>query len=179
MKWNIDPTHTNADFVVKHMMFSSVRGTFKDVKGVIEFDPNNPGAARVDASVGAESVTTGTTDRDNHLRSADFFDVANHPVLTLKSKRVEAASANEAQVVVDLTIRGVTREVMFKVEFLGTSKNPWGMQVAGFTASARINREDFGLMWNQVLEAGGVLVSKEVKLELEVQAILAAATEPA
>jgi polyisoprenoid-binding protein YceI len=179
MKWNIDPTHTNADFVAKHMMFTSVRGTFKDVKGVIEFDPANPAAASVDATVAVASVNTGTPDRDNHLRSADFFDAENHPFLTLKSKRVEAASATNAKVIVDLTIRGITHEVAFDVEFLGTNKNPWGMQVAGFTARAKVNREDYNLLWNQVLEAGGVLVGKEVKLELEVQAVLAAETQPA
>lgn len=177
--WNIDKAHSAADFVVKHMMFATVRGTFRDMEGVIEFDPANPGAARVEAKIVANSVSTGVNDRDNHLRSPDFFDVANYPYITFSSKGVAAADATHATITGDLTIRNVTREVTLHVEFLGAGNNPWGMQVAGFSATTSINREDFGLTWNQVLETGGVLVGKEIKIELDVQAILAAVTAPA
>ncbi len=177
--WNIDTAHTSADFVVKHMMITTVRGTFENVTGTISFDPENPAAATVEAKIEATTVSTGVNDRDNHLRSADFFDVANHPYITFVSKQVAAANATTAKLVGDLTMRGVTKEVTLDVEFTGTGKNPWGMQVAGFSATTKVNREDFGLMWNQALEAGGVLVSKEVKIELDVQAILVTEAQPA
>ncbi|MCU0511443.1 MAG: YceI family protein [Anaerolineae bacterium] len=168
--WNLDTAHTSADFAVKHMMFATVRGSFSGISGVIHFDPANPAAAAVEATIPAASISTGMADRDNHLRSPDFLDVANHASITFKSKAVQAADASHATVLGDLTIRGVTREVTMEVDFLGTSKNPWGQQVAGFAGRTTINREDFGLTWNQVLEAGGVLVGKEIKIELNVEA---------
>lgn len=177
--WNIDTAHTSADFVVKHMMITTVRGTFDNVSGTINFDPENPSAAAVEAKIEAKSISTGVADRDNHLRSADFFDVENYPYLTFTSKRVSAADATNAKVVGDLTIRGVTKEVTLDVEFGGSGVNPWGMHVAGFSATTKINREDFGLTWNQALEAGGVLVGKEIKIELNVEAILVTETQPA
>lgn len=177
--WNIDTAHTSADFVVKHMMITTVRGTFDNVTGTINFDPANPAATTVEAKIEANTINTGVADRDNHLRSADFFDVANHPYITFVSKRVEVTDETNAKLIGDLTIRGVTREVVLDVEFGGTGKNPWGIQVAGFAAKTKINREDFGLTWNQALEAGGVLVSKEVKIELDVQAMLVTETQPA
>ena len=178
-KWNIDTTHTNAEFVVTHMMFSKVRGKFDDVQGVINFDPNNPAESSVQASIKTATVNTGVTDRDNHLRSADFFDVENFPDLTFKSTSVSTSDEKKATIKGDLTIRDITREVEMVVEFLGQGANPWGMTVAGFTASTSINREDFGLTWNQALEAGGVLVSKKVEIQLNVQAILETETETA
>lgn len=171
--WKIDAGHTTAGFSVKHMMFTTVRGKFSEVEGTITFDPANPSAASVDASVKVASVFTGVADRDNHLKSPDFFDAANHPDITFKSTSVKAASAEKATVVGNLTIRGVTKEVTLEVEFLGSGKNPWGATVAGFNATTTINREDFGLTWNQALEAGGILVGRDVKLELDVQAALA------
>lgn len=178
-KWNIDNTHTSANFVVKHMMFTNVRGAFKEIEGTIEFDPANPTAASVEAKISTASVDTGVADRDNHLRSADFFDAANYPYITFTSKSVKAANATNASVVGDLTIRGVTKEVTLEVEFSGAGKNPWGMQVAGFAGKTTINREDFGLTWNQVLEAGGVLVGKDIKIEIEAQAVLVTENQPA
>lgn len=177
--WNLDIAHTSAEFAVKHMMFATVRGSFSGISGTVEFDPDNPAAASVEAIIPAASVNTGTPDRDNHLRSADFFDVANHPNITFKSTKVVARDANHAQVTGDLTMRGVTRAVVLDVEFLGTGKNPWGMQIAGFVATTTINREDFGLTWNQVLETGGVLVGKDIKIELNAQAILVTEQVPA
>jgi polyisoprenoid-binding protein YceI len=177
--WNIDHTHTNAEFVVRHMMITNVRGKFTDVSGTIDFDPANPAAASVDATISVASITTGVTDRDNHLRSPDFFDVENYPSITFKSTRVESTGENNARLIGDLTIRNVTREVALEVEFLGQNKNPWGMTVAGFEASTKINREDFGLTWNVALETGGVLVGKDIKIELAVEAVLATTEQPA
>jgi polyisoprenoid-binding protein YceI len=176
--WNIDPNHTNAEFVARHMMVTNVRGKFTDVSGSIHFDPANPTATSVEVTLSAASITTGAVDRDNHLRSPDFFDVEKYPHLTFRSTRVESTGKNTARLTGDLTIRDVTRSVTLDVEFVGTGKNPWGMTVAGFEASTRINREDFGLTWNVALEAGGVLVGKEIRIELVVQAILAAETQP-
>lgn len=177
--WNIDTAHSSADFAVKHMMFSTVRGSFADVIGTISFDPYSPGASSVEAQISTSSITTGVADRDNHLRSADFFDVEKFAFITFKSNSVVAANETRATVTGELTIRDVTRTVTLEVEFLGTGTNPWGMQVAGFTATTAINREDFGLTWNQVLEAGGVLVGKDVQISLDIQAAKVAEVETA
>src|SRR5688572_11598777 len=171
-KWTLDTAHTSANFSVKHMMFATVRGCFSGITGTIEFDPANLAAASVEAIIPAASVNTGVTDRDNHLRSPDFFDAANHPNLVFKSKKVVPSDATHAHIVGDLTIHGVTREVVLDAEFEGEGKNPWGKQVAAFTATTSINREDFGLTWNQVLETGGVLVGKDIKIELHAESVL-------
>lgn len=168
--WNVDAAHSGVNFSLKHMMFTTVRGSFDDFEATIEFDPSNPADAKVNATIQATSVDTGAADRDNHLRSADFFDVEKYPTLTFSSTRVEPKSDTEATVYGDLTIHGVTKEVPLNVTFLGEGVNPWGQTVGGFAASTTINREDFGLTWNQTLETGGVLVSKEIKIELEIQA---------
>lgn len=168
-QWQIDPAHSHAAFAVKHMMVSTVRGQFKDVAATLNFDPENPANASVEATIQVASVATGADDRDNHLRSADFFDVETFPAMTFKSTRVELDGDTVAKVYGDLTIRDVTREVALDVELLGTGTNPYGTQVAGFEASTRINREDFGLTWNVALETGGILIGKDVKIELDVQ----------
>lgn len=175
--WKIDAAHTTAGFSVKHMMFTTVRGKFNEVDGVITFDPANPAAASVEAHVKSASVFTGVADRDNHLKGADFFDAENHPAITFKSTSVQSATATKATVLGDLTIRGTTKQVTMEVEYLGTGKNPWGATVAGFNATTTINREDFGLTWNQALEAGGILVGRDVKLELDVQAVFVPESE--
>ncbi len=175
--WNIDSTHTLAEFVVTYMMFTKVRGRFTDVSGTIDFDPANSGAAKVNATIQATTVNTGVTDRDNHLRSADFFDVEQFPTITFESTGVKSSSPSNAVVVGNLTMHGVTKEVELSVEFSGVGKNPWGVEVAGFTATTKVAREDFGLTWNVALEAGGVLVSKEVTINLEVQAARVVETE--
>ena len=177
--WNIDAAHSTVGFSAKHMMFTTVRGTFSEFDAKLEFDPENPGDASVEATIQLAGVNTGAPDRDNHLRSADFFDVENHPVMTFKSTRVEPKSNTEAVVYGDLTIRGTTKEVPLNVTFLGEGVNPWGQTVGGFTATTTINREEFGLTWNQALETGGVLVSKEIKIELDIQAAKVAETETA
>ena len=151
-------------------MISKVRGQFAGPTGTITFDAANPAAASVEASVDASTVDTQVADRNNHLKSADFFDVETYPTITFKSTAVESVNDTHAKVSGDLTIKGVTKPVVLDAEFYGVQSNPQSDH-AGFYATTVIDREDFGLTWNMALEAGGVLVSKEVTLELSVQAI--------
>lgn len=172
--WQIDPTHTAVEFAVKHMMFTTVRGRFKDVKGTIEVDEQNPDASVVNVEIAAASIDTGVADRDAHLRSADFLDVENHPTITFRSKRVEGAARKEGdkfRLVGDLTIRGTTMEVTLDAQYEGTGKDPWGGIRSGARAAGSIDRRDWGLKWNQALETGGILVANEVRIEVEVQAV--------
>jgi polyisoprenoid-binding protein YceI len=173
--WNIDPVHTNVEFAVRHLMISTVKGRFGDVKGTIELDLANPAAARLDITIGVQSVDTRNADRDAHLRSADFFDAVNFPEMRYVSRGVKVLPDGTFRVVGDLTIRGVTREVPLVASLEGTGADPWGGQRAGFSASGKLNRGDFGLHWNKVLEAGGVTVGEEVKLVVEAELVLAAA----
>jgi len=176
--WTLDSVHSNVDFIVRHMMVTNVRGTFDNVSGTIEFDAENPGVTRVDVTVDVASVNTGAADRDNHLRSADFFEVEKFPHMTFKSTEVEITGENTARMTGDLTIRDVTQPVTLEVEFLGQTENsPFGDTRVGFEATGTLNREDFGLTWNQALEAGGVLVGRDVKLSLTVQAVRQEAAE--
>jgi polyisoprenoid-binding protein YceI len=172
--WKIDPNHTAVELAVKHMMFTTVRGRFKDVSGTIEVDEQNPERSIVNVEIGAASIDTGVSDRDVHLRSADFLDVENHPLLTFRSKRVEGAMKNEGdsfKIVGDLTIRGTTMEVTLDAVFEGTGTDPWGGTRAGARATTKIDRRDWGLQWNQALETGGILVANEVRIEIELQAV--------
>ena len=172
--WTIDPTHTSVELAVKHMMFTTVRGRFKDVKGTIKVDEENPDNSVVDVEIAAASLDTGVADRDAHLRSADFLDVENHPLITFRSKRVQGAMKVEGdkfKVTGDLTIRGTTIEVTLESVYEGTGKDPWGGTRAGARAETRIDRRDWGLKWNQALETGGILVANEVKIEVELQAV--------
>lgn len=178
-RWSFDPVHSNVEFVVRHMMVSKVRGEFGHVEGFLEFDEENPENSAVEASIDVSTINTGATDRDNHLRSADFFDVENHPTMSFKSTKIEVTSENAGKITGDLTIRGVTKEVTFDVEYFGQGPSPFGDIRAGFEGTAKINREDFGLMWNQVLESGGVLVSKDVIIEINLQAVKVAEQQPA
>jgi polyisoprenoid-binding protein YceI len=173
MNWTIDKAHSLAEFSVKHMMVTTVKGRFANITGNIIWDEKNPANSSVEATIDATSVTTHDEKRDAHLASADFFEHGKYPTITFKSTKVEAKKADEFKVTGDLTIRGITREVTLDVEYNGTGKNPWGMQVAGFSASTSINRKDFGLNWNAALETGGVLVSDKVKITLEVEAVAA------
>ncbi|NDJ60323.1 MAG: YceI family protein [Chloroflexi bacterium] len=177
--WTFDPMHTKAVFNARHMMITNVNGEFSDVSGTITFDPANPAAASVEATVQVASLATGVSDRDNHLRSPDFLDAQNHPTITFKSTRVEPSDDTHARVIGDLTIRGTTREVSMDVEFLGATDSLFGDYRAGFLGTTTINREDWGLTWNQVMESGGVLVGKEIKITLDVQAIRQGETEAA
>ena len=174
--WQIDPAHTAVEFAVKHMMFTTVRGRFKDVKGTIEVDEKNPSRSTVNVEIGAASIDTGVADRDAHLRSADFLDVENHPTITFRSKRVEGAMKKEGdkfKLVGDLTIRGTTIEITLDCLYEGMGKDPWGGTRAGARAEAKVDRRDWGLRWNQALETGGILVGNEVRMEVEVQAVKA------
>ncbi len=178
--WTLDTAHSYANFSAKHMMITTVRGSLAVVSGTIEFDPANPAAASVEATLDATSVNTGMGDRDGHLKSPDFLDVANHPTITFKSTKVEPTGDNTARITGDLTIRGTSKPVVMEAEFLGAGKDPFsGADKAGFTASTAINREDWGLTWNVGLEAGGWLVGKELKISLDVEAVKVAVATPA
>lgn len=174
--WQIDPNHSSIEFAVKHMMFTTVRGRFKSYKGTIEADEQNPDRSVVTVEIDASSIDTGAPDRDAHLKSADFLDVANHPTITFRSKRVEGAArkaGDRFKMTGDLAIRGTTLEVTLDCEFEGTGKDPWGGTRAGSRAEGRIDRREWGLKWNQALETGGILVANEVRIEIEVQAVKA------
>ncbi|GAA1791918.1 YceI family protein [Luedemannella flava] len=166
----LDPAHTTVGFVARHLMVSKVRGAFEDVTGTITVG-EDPLASSVDVTIATKSISTGQADRDNHLRSGDFLNVEAHPELTFRSTRVADFKGGEFTLVGDLTVAGVTREVELAVEFEGVAKSPWGQEVVGFTATTEIDREDFGLTWNQTLETGGVLVGKKIKIEIGAEAI--------
>ena len=167
--WSVDNAHSQVGFAVKHLMISTVRGRFGSVSGTVEFPGGDYKDARADVSIDAASIDTREEKRDTHLRSADFFDVERFPTLTFKSRRVQAINGDTFQLVGDLTIKGITREVVLDVEVEGFQKDPWGNQKAGFSATTKVNRKDFGLTWNQALETGGLLVGDDVKISLDVQ----------
>lgn len=168
--WQIDASHSLVEFSVRHMMVSTAKGRFADFTGDITFDPQNLAASSVNVQIQANSVTTADAKRDEHLRSADFFDVETFPTLSFKSTRTEPIDAERVRIIGDLTIRDVTREIAFEAELNGQGVNPWGKQVVGFSAHTALNRKDYGLNWNVALEAGGVLVSDTIKVSLEIQA---------
>ena len=171
MAWVIDPAHSEVNFSVRHMMISTARGRFEKFSGTVNFDEAAPARTTVDVQIEAASVNTKDAKRDGHLKSPDFFDAANYPYLTFKSKRVNVVDSQHARLVGDLTIRNVTKEVVFDVEYAGQAKSPWGTTSAGFSAQTKINREDWGLTWNQSLETGGVLVGKDITLSIEVEIV--------
>ncbi len=169
--WQVDGAHSSVNLTVRHMVISKVRGHFTKWNAKLALDTGDLTRSAVEVAIDAASIETGVADRDNHLRSPDFLDVEEYPSLTYKSRRVEAVSPERLRVVGDLTIRNVTREVVLDVEYGGQGKDPWGNQRVGFTATASLNRKDFGLTWNQALETGGVLVADRVDIEIELQAI--------
>lgn len=171
MAWIIDPQHSTVEFTVKHMMISTVRGSFKTYAGKLDLDFDNPAASTVEGTIDTASVTTGEKDRDNHLRSADFFDAEKYPQMTFRGTRIERLGGDRFKVHGDLTIKETTRPLSFDVTYEGRAKDPWGNQRVGFNGTAKLNRKDFGLTWNVALEAGGWLVSEEVKISAEVQLI--------
>jgi polyisoprenoid-binding protein YceI len=168
--FNLDKTHTDVIFATKHMMVTTVRGKFAGVEGTLDLDFENPTASSGTFTVDAASLNTGVEQRDGHLRSADFFDVENYPTIDFTSTAVEHKSGDDYRVTGDLTVRGVTRPVTFDVEFLGEYPSMKGVRRAGFHATAKINREDFGLTWNVALETGGWLVGKDIKIEIDLAA---------
>jgi len=169
--WTIDQAHSLAEFSVRHMMVSTTRGQFQNIEGTLQLDESDLTNSKVDVTIDVASLTTRDEKRDEHLRSADFFDVANQPKITFKSTRIEKKKGDDYLVHGDLTIRGVTRPVVLEAEFNGFGTSPWGQSVAGFEADTEISRKDFGLEWNVALETGGVLVGDKVKIHLEVEAI--------
>ncbi len=167
--WTVDASHTEVGFAVRHLMISTVRGRFGAVNGTVEFDAEHPDESKIDITIGVSSIDTRQEMRDNHLRSADFFDVASHPSMHFVGKRVEGDINGEFKVIGDLTIRGTTREVTMAVTNEGRAKDPWGNDRAGFSATAKISRGAFGLTWNQALETGGVAVGDEVKITIDTE----------
>lgn len=166
MSWQLDSSHTQIHFSVKHMMISTVRGQFNSFTAEAEIDPSDFSKSSVVATAEVASISTGEAQRDGHLRSADFFDGDNHPTLTLKSRKV-TKKGDDVTVEADLTIRGITQPITLQGELTGPLKDPWGNERVGFSVTGELEREKFDLKWNQALEAGGVLVGKKVKLELE------------
>jgi polyisoprenoid-binding protein YceI len=171
-EYNIDTDHSKVLFKIRHLGISTVTGRFDKFSGSFAFDPKNVQASKVSATIEAVSVNTDVAKRDEHLRSADFFDVAKFPQITFASKEVRDVQGGKFKVAGDLTIHGVTKPVTLDAELIGTVKDPWGNERAGFSASATINRKDFGLTYNKVLEAGGLLIGEEVWISLEIEGIL-------
>jgi len=173
--WNIDPSHSVAEFKVRHMMISNVKGKFSGLSGVLTEHTVDPKLSSVDASIDVATVNTGDAQRDGHLKSADFFDVEKFPTITFKSITVNPVAAGDYEVTGELTIHGVTKVVSLAIEGLSEpAKDPWGNLRIGLTASTKINRKEFGLSWNAGLEVGGVLVGEDVAITLDVQFIKAA-----
>lgn len=172
--WNVDPVHTVAEFKVKHMMISNVKGQFTGVKGVLALDETNPLNSHIEASIEAASISTRDAQRDTHLKSGDFFDVEKFPILSFKSTRITRIGDGELSVAGDLAIHGVTRNVVFTVEGpTPPAKDPYGNVRLGLSATTKINRKDFGLNWNTALETGGILVGDEVAITVDVQFVKA------
>jgi polyisoprenoid-binding protein YceI len=169
-EWTIDAAHSNVEFSVRHLMIATVKGRFGDVEGTVVLDDQQPSDSQIDVVVRTASIDTRMPQRDEHLRSADFFDVEKYPTLTFKSRRV-VRDGDAFKVVGDLTIRDKTREVVLDVTANGRQSDPWGGQRAGFEATGRIKRSDFGLSWNQALETGGVVVGDEVKITVDIELV--------
>lgn len=165
--WKLDPDHSTAEFSVRHMMVSNVKGQFSQVQGTVEYDEKAPAKTTVEAILPASTVDTRQEKRDAHLKSPDFFDVAKYPNLTFKSTSVKAAGKGHFKVAGDLTIHGVTKPVVLDTEVTAPAKDPWGNVRRGLHATTKINREDYGLKWNKALEAGGVLVGNEVGITID------------
>ncbi|MBC8070304.1 MAG: YceI family protein [Deltaproteobacteria bacterium] len=171
--WNIDPVHSHVGFGVRHLMVSKVRGRFEQWGGAFGFDEDDPSKTKLDITIEAASIETKDAQRDTHLRSADFLDAATHPQLHFVSTEVETVDDQNFNMKGNLTIRGVTHPVTLKVEYAGRSKDPWGGERAGFSATTSISRKEWGLVWNAALETGGVVVGDKVDLEIEVELIRA------
>ena len=178
-RWEIDSSHSSVHFSVRHLVIAKVRGSFTRWSGTVHAPDGDFSKAKVSVTIDASSIDTGVADRDAHLKSADFFDVTQYPELRFVGKRVQSAGGHEIEVVGDLTIKGTTREVVLRVEQHGQAKDPWGNLRAAFTAKTSIDRKDFGLTWNQVLETGGVMVGDRVEIEAEIEAVKQAEVQAA
>jgi polyisoprenoid-binding protein YceI len=169
-EWKLDPTHTIVEFSAKHLMITTVKGRISDIEGSIFTDEKNPKNSSVQATLKAISIDTRTDQRDQHLRSADFLHVEKYPTISFKSTRIEG-DKKEFKLTGDLTIRDVTREITLDVQFEGQTKDPWGGERVGFSAQGKIDRREFGLTWNQLLETGGLAVGNDIKINIEVEAV--------
>jgi polyisoprenoid-binding protein YceI len=170
--WRIDPNHSGAHFAVRHLMISTVRGEFTGITGTVTYDPKNPARATVEAAIDCSTVNTGVAKRDAQMKTADFFDVAKYPVMKFRSKRVDKAGEGKLKVTGDLTINAVTQEVVLDVDGPSESiRDPRGNEKSGLSASTKISRKTFGIVWNEVMEAGGVAVADEVTITLDVEMI--------
>ncbi|MFO7624206.1 MAG: YceI family protein [Anaerolineales bacterium] len=178
MSWKIDTAHSEINFSVRHMMIATVRGRFEKFSGAIDFNENEPARSRVEVQIEASSINTREPQRDAHLKSPDFFDVENFPFITFKGKSIDVKGDNQALITGDLTIRDVTRQVVLDAEYAGMAQSPFGATNAGFSASTRINRKDWGLTWNVALETGGMLVADEIKIDIDLEIIKQAEAEP-
>lgn len=167
----IDPSHSLIEFAVKHLVITTTKGRFNTFSGEIRFDSADPTQSSVQVEIDADSVDTRDPKRDEHLRSNDFFGVGDHPRITFTSTRIEANGRDRFKVTGDLTMAGITREIVLDAELNGVATSPWGQSVVGFSASTQINRKDYNITWNAALEGGGVVVSDTVKIALEVEAI--------
>jgi polyisoprenoid-binding protein YceI len=176
--WGLDPVHSSVQFSARHMMVTNVRGQFRDFAVDVDFDPQHPEQGHVRATIQAASIDTGMEQRDQHLRSADFLDVATHPTLAFSSTGISRSGDDRFHIQGDLTIRGETRPVVLDVEYLGVAKNLQGGTSAGFTARTKISRKDWGLTWNVGLESGGWLVSDDVRIEIDLELLSAAVAQP-
>ena len=179
MAWEIDPSHSQVMFSVRHAMISTVRGNFTVISGHLHIDEQNPANSSVDAQAEAASINTRDERRDGHLQSPDFFDAAQYPTITFKSSKVEHVGGSNYKVTGDLTMHGVTKQVTFDAEYGGQGKDAFGAQRAGISVKGKINREDWGLTWNAALETGGLLVSKDVNIEIDLSAVSQPAAAPA
>ncbi len=177
--WQIDSAHSGIHFAVRHLVIAKVRGQFSRWSGALTVPNGDFSQATVDVTIDATSIETGVADRDTHLKSADFFDVEKFPELTFRSRRIEPRGSDRFSLIGDLTIRGISREVTLDVESAGQTKDPWGNIRAGFAAKTAVDRKEFGLTWNQVLEAGGVMVGDKVEIEIEIEAVRQEATAAA
>ena len=168
--WKLDPSHTHVEFSAKHLMISTVKGRIADIEGIIYSDEKNLGNSSVEATLRAVTLDTRTDQRDQHLRSADFLDVEKYPEIRFRSTRIQG-DKQSFKLTGDLTIRDVTKPITLDVEFEGQTKDPWGGERVGFSATGKFDRREFGLTWNQALEAGGVVVGNDIKISLEVEAV--------
>ncbi|MEW6117085.1 MAG: YceI family protein [Nitrospirota bacterium] len=172
-KWMIDPDHSVAAFAIRHMMIAFVRGQFNKITGTIQFDPEDITRSSVEMEIDVASLTSGIKKRDEHLLSADFFEVEKYPKITFKSMGIEKTGTNSGKVTGDLTIHGVTRSVTLEVSFFGPVKSPFGETSMGFSAATSLNREGFGIMWNEPMEKGGLMIGRDVEITVDIEADLA------
>jgi len=179
MAFQIDTSHSSIQFSVRHMMVSKARGSFDKWSGTVALNEADPSATTVDVTIETASLNTKDAQRDGHLKSPDFFDVEKYPAMTFKSTKVEVVDKQNAKLYGNLTIRDVTKPVVLAVEYQGSAKSPWGTTNFGFSASTKINREEWGLNWNAALETGGWLVGKEIQIDIELELVQAAEPEKA